>query len=49
VRKDARFEDYIVSGSALRYNILKLHQKYENLINLKTLKWNSSPDTFSKI
>ncbi len=49
VRKKAGFEDYIISGSGLRDNILKLHQKYENLINLKTLKLNSSPDTFSKI
>jgi hypothetical protein len=49
LRKKAGFEDYIVSASALRDNILKLHQKYESLINLKTLKWNSSPDIFSKI
>jgi hypothetical protein len=49
VRTDAGFEDYIISGSALRDNILNLHQKYENLINLKALKWNSSPDTFTKI
>jgi hypothetical protein len=49
VRKKAGFEDYVISGSALRDKILKLHHKYENLINLKTLMWNSSPDTFTKI
>jgi hypothetical protein len=49
VRKKVGFEDYIVRGSALRDKILKLHQKYANLINRKTLKWNSSLYTFTKI
>jgi hypothetical protein len=49
MRKKAGFEDYIVSGSAIWDKILKLHQKCANLINLKTLKWNSSPDSLIKI
>jgi hypothetical protein len=38
VWKKAKFEDYIISKSALRDKILKLHQKCANLINLKTPK-----------
>lgn len=49
VWKKAGFEDYIISGSAVREKILKLHQKYTNLKDLKSLNWDSSPGSFTKI
>ena len=45
----AGFEDYIVSGTAVRDKMLKLHQKYSNLTKLKSLNWNSSLGNFTKI
>ena len=47
--KKAGFEDYIVSGTAVRDKMLKLHQKYSNLTKLKSLNWNSSLGNFTKI
>jgi len=49
VWKKAGFEDYIVSGSAVRDKMLKLQQKYSNLTKLKSLNWNSSLGNFTKI
>ena len=40
---------YIVSGTAVRDKMLKLHQKYSNLTKLKSLNWNSSLGNFTKI
>ena len=49
MQKKAGFEDYIVSGTAVRDKMLKLHQKYSNLTKLKSLNWNSSLGNFTKI
>lgn len=49
VWKKAGFENYVISGSAVREKILKLHHKYKKLKDLKSLNWNSSADSFVKI
>ena len=45
----AGFQDYTIKGSTVRDRIISLHSKYLKLNSMKTLNWNSSKDTFTKI